>query len=319
MTMRELAKIVNVSVSTVSKAFCDAADVSNDTKQLIFDAAKKYGCYGKYYKGKYPKPIIAIICPEIISGLYTEYVANLQNVIESNGGIPVISSTHFDKSAKEELIDYYVSHLGVDGVFVIGGVEKFKKGYNTPIVSILGSDNSRTDSVTADINTPIFEAVEILKDLGHKQIAFIGEALTTGKSEVFSRALNDPTANNVFESKYRFEMAGEDGAEQILNSDIDYTAIICAYDEIAFGAMKYLKRQGFSIPQDFSVIGIDNNNVSKYLETALTTIGTDVNELCMIAWDLMEKKMKNKYYTSHQNITLTGKIFLRETVGKAKI
>ena len=58
MTMNELAKLANVSVSTVSKAFSDADDVSEDTKDLVFAIAKEQGCFGKFYKGKYHKKII---------------------------------------------------------------------------------------------------------------------------------------------------------------------------------------------------------------------------------------------------------------------
>ena len=50
--MRELAKLANVSVSTVSKAFSNAADVNEKTKNHIFEIAKENGCYGKFYKGK---------------------------------------------------------------------------------------------------------------------------------------------------------------------------------------------------------------------------------------------------------------------------
>lgn len=319
MTMRELAKIVNVSVSTVSKAFCDADDVSYDTKQLIFETAKKYGCYGKYYKGKYPKPIVAIICPEIIGGYYTEYVEKLQNIIETNGGIPVISTYNFDNSFKAELLDYYASHLTVDGIFVLGGADNIKKGYETPIVSVLGSNNNSTDCVTVDFKTPLFEAVDYLKDLGHKNIAFIGEDLTESMANIFCTALGGEDAkNHVFKSNLRFEDAGQDGARQILNSGNNYTAIICAYDDIAFGAIKHLKNSGYRIPEDISVVGIDNISISKFMETALTSIGGDFDEVCIVAWDLMQKKLKNKFYKSHQQITITGRLFLRETVGRSK-
>ena len=319
MTMKELAKIVNVSVSTVSKAFCDADDVSTETKNLIFEAAKKYGCYGKYFKGKYPKPIIAIICPEINSGYYTQYIETLQNVIEGNNAIAVISSYNFNNDKKQELIDYYASHLRVDGVFVIGSVDNLKKGYETPIVSLLHVENSFTDCVIIDLNTPIIKAVEILKDLGHKKIAFISETLTMPKAEIFLKALgDDATMDDVFIVTSRFEQAGEDGAKTMLESGVKYTAVICAYDDIAFGAIKYLKTQGLSVPEDISVIGIDNLKVSKYFETSLTTIGANVEEVCMVAWDLMEKKLKNKFYVSRQKITITGNVFLRESVGKAK-
>ena len=85
--MKELAKLCNVSVSTVSKAFSNTEDISSDTKKLIFETAKKEGCYGKFYKHKYPKRIIAIICPEIASNYYSIFIEELQRLIESDNGI----------------------------------------------------------------------------------------------------------------------------------------------------------------------------------------------------------------------------------------
>lgn len=55
MNLRELARLANVSVSTVSKAFNNAPDISEETRELVFAAAKKYGCYEKYHKEKYSK------------------------------------------------------------------------------------------------------------------------------------------------------------------------------------------------------------------------------------------------------------------------
>jgi DNA-binding LacI/PurR family transcriptional regulator len=94
MTMRELAKLANVSFSTVSKAFTEAEDVSRETKEYIFKIAKQNGCFGKFYKGKYSKKIIAIITPEIISDYYTIYVEKLRQLIEKNDGIAIISTFH---------------------------------------------------------------------------------------------------------------------------------------------------------------------------------------------------------------------------------
>lgn len=65
MNMRDLAKLANVSISTVSKAFKNADDINEETKQHIFNLAKQNGCYGKYCKEKYPKKVIAIISREL--------------------------------------------------------------------------------------------------------------------------------------------------------------------------------------------------------------------------------------------------------------
>lgn len=74
MNLRDLAKMAGFSVSTVSKAFCDAGDVSRETKEKIFAVAKESGCFERYYKGRYGKHVIAIICPEIVSQRYASFV-----------------------------------------------------------------------------------------------------------------------------------------------------------------------------------------------------------------------------------------------------
>lgn len=320
MTMRELAKLANVSISTVSKAFKDAEDVSTDTKEHIFAVAREHGCYGKFYKGRYSKRIIAIICPELVSDYYINFVERLQNMIEDNNGIALVSASHFDKKKQLELIDYYASYLRVDGVFVLGLNQPLKKGYDIPIVSLFSREDLYVDSVSVDLNTPLLHSVELLKKLGHKKIAFLGEELTEFKAEYFEKAVNS-VGNidyKIFKSSFRFEKAGKDGIDALLKKCPDYTAIVCAYDNIAIGAIKQLKKQGFRVPEDYSVIGIDNINISEFIETSLTSIDTSPEEICMIAWDLLSKKLKNKFYKSYQKIVITGSLIERESVSKAR-
>lgn len=316
MTMRELAKLANVSVSTVSKAFHDADDISPQTRELVFETAKKYGCFGKFYKGKFHKQIFAIICPELGS-FYATYVAQLQHIIEANNGIALISTDHFNKSVQAELLEYYASYLQVDGIIALSLSGPLKKGYEIPVVSIFSAPDPNIDTVQVNLMTPMVEAVRLLRSLGHEKIAFIGEKLTGMKNGIFRKVIQEPDPL-IIESNQRFEKAGEDGVQQLLSVKENYTAIICAYDNIALGAIKQLKRRGYRVPEDISVIGIDNISSSEHAETALTTIDTNPQEVCMLAWDIIQKKQQSKYYHSTQAITITGKLIQRETVGPRK-
>lgn len=314
MTMRELALLANVSVSTVSKAFHGAEDISEETREHIFALAKKYGCFGKFHKERFHKQIIAIICPELSGSYYSGYVERLQKIIEDHDGIALISTDHFCPGAQAELIDYYASYLRVDGIFVIGLKDEPKRGYEIPIVSLL-SGVSHFDTVLFDMDTAICNAVHTLRSLGHEKIAFIGEPLTIGKAISFANAMHIPDDDPcIIKIQDRFEKAGEEGVKELLRRQIDCSAIICAYDNIAFGAIRQLKSQGFRVPEDYSVVGIDNINASQHTETTLTTIDTQLEDICMIAWDLMQKKQKSKYYRSCQKITVSGKLVLRESV-----
>ncbi len=320
MTMNELAKLCHVSVSAVSKAFCDAEDISEETKHHIFTIAKEQGCFGKFYKGKYHKKIIAIICPEISGEYYSVFVNMLQEFIEKNGGICIISTDDFSTKKQAELIEYYISFLKVDGLFVLGLKTTLKKGYETPVVSIFFSVDNKVDLVVTDMNVAIYEAIETLYSLGHKKIAFLGEGLTLLKEEAFVENVKkfSEVECSIIRSKKRFEEAGYDCAEKLLKEKEKYTALICAYDNIAFGAIKKLKEVGIRVPTDVSVIGIDNINMSNFTETSLTSIDVNPKDICSIAYSLMEKKLDNKYFMANQNIVIKPSIIVRESIGKAK-
>ena len=118
----------------------------------------------------------------------------------------------------------------------------------------------------------------------------------------------------VIEGNERFEAGGEENIDRLFTLNPDCTAIICAYDNIALGAIKQLKNKRLSVPDDISVIGIDNIAMSKYAEPSLTTIGVDFEEVCMVACNILQKKLKNPYYKTHKNIVIKGDLIIRESV-----
>lgn len=318
MTMRELAKLANVSVSAVSKAFHQAEDISEETRQHIFATAKQYGCYGKFFKGKYPKPVIAIICPELKSNFYSIYVEKLQQIIEDHNAIPLVLSYNFDTDTQTELLEYFSDYLQVDGIIVFTLKNILKEAFDTPIVSLLASRDKSVDTVSVDIEPAVNEAVGRLRELGHRHIAIACEQRTQSRLKVFKKALSLEDDTAVFVSENRFEQAGIDCAKQILASPTPYTAVLCGYDNIALGLIKHLTEQGYKIPDDFSVVGIDNIPFSQYAEPSLTTIDEHIDDVCNAAWELLSKKLKNVYFHPREPISFSGTLLLRESIGKAK-
>ncbi|MBQ9544340.1 MAG: LacI family DNA-binding transcriptional regulator, partial [Clostridia bacterium] len=174
MTMRELAKIAGVSVSTVSKVFSDAPDVGEETKKKIIGLARENGCFSKYNKEKYPKKTVAIICPEYESVYYMSYVIKLQSIIEKHGGIAVVLSYHFNFRLQRDLIDYCASYLKVDGIINLCLKEPLRKEYDLPIVNLFSQCDRNLDEITEDHADAIGEAVRALYERGHRNIAYVG-------------------------------------------------------------------------------------------------------------------------------------------------
>ena len=133
---------------------------------------------------------------------------------------------------------------------------------------------------------------------------------------VYSEVIKSETVTQKI-LEYRIEMAGQDGAEQLLRKTNKYTAILCAYEDIAYGVIHYLKTQGISVPEDISVIGIDNIGFSAFAQTPLTSIDYNAESICLSAWELMAKKVKNRYY-KNENVIVPARLVLRESVAKRK-
>lgn len=317
MTLTELARLAGVSVSTASKAFGNAPDISAETRRLVLDTARQYGCYGKFYKGKYSKKVIAVVCPETRSAYYANFLSCLQQKIHNMDGIMLISADEFDAAHQAELTEYYQSYLHVDGMVVFGMLAPLKKGFDVPVVVIGRATGSDADSVAIDLRTPMRTAQAELAARGHRAVAFIGEERTADKAQYFAE-LFQPDPSWVVCSPLRFEAAGADGVDRLLRIGAPVTALVCAYDYIAFGAVRRLNECGFRVPEDFSVIGMDNIRVAEYPDIDLASIDSHVEEVCEIVCGLLQKKLKNPYFRVRQQISVPGDFVLRGSVGTAK-
>lgn len=318
MTMNELAKLANVSPSAVTKAFSGAPDISDQTREHIFKVAKAQGCYGKFIKMKYSKPVIAVVCPELYGGLYPRYVKTFRNFIEEQGGIAVMGDYNFSYEKQAELIEYFASYLQVDGIFCFDIKSPLKKGIDVPVIS-LGSHNVEgVLAVGRDDSFSLGEAVELLKNKGHKNIAFFGETRTHKKAEVFEKSVKGKVKGEIFRSDLRFEEAGYDCAEKMLAHKEEFTAVICAYDDIAVGAVNCFKSRGLRIPEDISVIGMDNNVICEHTDPPLASIDIQFDKVCKEAWELYLKKKENKYYHPKTMPVVSSRLIVRESIGECR-
>lgn len=321
MTLRELAEEAGVSIGTVSKAFKNAEEISEATKEKIFEIARRQGCFHKYYKEKYEKKIVAIICPELKSEHYSAQIEYIQARLARRNIDVIISTDDFSEEKQAELIGLHAAHTKVDGMIVFGLYRSIPKGIEVPVVAIGGNpDRCHTDTIRSNFPKTMAAAVAHLKQLGHREIAFIGESLTKAVQKSFEDAMQqyELPLNKVIVANERFEEAGKNGVARLQQSGNHFTAIICAYDYIAIGAIKALKKSGLKVPEDVSVIGVNNIRTAGHLESSLTTIDQAIEATCDMACDLLKKKMQNPYYCAGSAIEITGSLIIRETTGNCK-
>ena len=302
MTLSGLAKLAHVSVSTVSKAFSMSPEIHPDTREMIFAIAKEQGCFKKYYKAKYPKYVVAILCPEF---KYSEAISAAQQRLAELGCEICVATTNFSPKTEMERLHYYDHYTEVDGIIVIDSGTDFGDTYDLPIVAV-GSRPKAKLRVKISRAEALKELIAYFRRKDVAPIAYIGEPLSIGRE--FSQYC--PEGLRVT-SQSRFEKGGYDGMERLLDLPTPPRAVVCGYDYMAMGAMRCIQDRGLRIPEDIAVVGINNTHQCPYLEPPLTSIDARMNEACRLAAEKLVAYLKGEPY--EEETVLSSKIYWRRS------
>ena len=324
MNQKKIAEIAHVSPSTVSKALHGSRDVSPALAETIKQIALEQG----YIKEKSTRklsnlrekcPIIAIFCPEIISTFYSRNVTLIQATIESMGGESYIYSYDFSDEKFQHMVNTIITRNTCDGIIVLGS-DSYAESTNLPIVYFERVTESYTrNSVCCDMRGIMNTSIRHLIDTGCHRIGFMGEALTMGKQRSFRNAMKEngleADEDFIYVSSKRFYDAGLDCAERLLSNEKRPDAIITAYDEIAFGAMHLLKKNGIVIPSDISFIGINNTRFAEFSSPSLTSVEIFSEEVCQQAiQNLFDHILKDE--TEIKTRVFAPRLIIRESTQK---
>ncbi len=323
MTLAKIAKMANVAVSTVSKAFSDSPEISSETKELIMNIAKETGCYEKYYKPKYNKKLIAVICPEMLGNQYAQMATFLEQKITKRDGTMLLSVSDFSPEKQDELIDYYAKFAHVDGIIVVEPVSKIKTVSDVPIIQIcLDKDNGDVHAIYADMGDALSKSINLLKNNGHQNFGFIGEKHTVKEFEQFRNTAArcgvtiHPKHTSV--NEYRFHDCGYYGIDEMIKKGSLPTAVYAAYSHIAVGILQRLNEEQIKVPEDISVVCLNDINGVPYGNMQVSCIKMQLEELCSETIHLLYRLLAKHRGVSKHTITVERQFSEGETIGKAK-
>ncbi len=322
MNFKTIAKMTGTTVSTVSKAFRESAEISQATKDKIFNAAKELGCFEKYYKGKQKKRLVGIICPEPESEIYGITVGSIEKALSSRGIETFIGISRFDKKRSASLYSELIYRARADGVIIIGSGSDLKNPDNIPTVMMgeVSSESSVGIGVSINLEETMDELFALIKKHGYKKIGFIGESLTESRLNAYRHAMRKhgfPLQESFIyiADDSRFAEAGIDGMSSFIERGNIPEIIITAYDNIAFGAMKVARERGYKIPEDISFVGINDITTSEYLDVPLTTIGTSDAHMTEKVVEILISKMDNKAGSRNRSsLVFPANLKIRESI-----
>lgn len=313
-TLSKIAKLAHVSVSTVSKAFSMSPEINEQTRELIFDIAKEHGCFKKYYKAKYPKHVIAVICPEFQSRLYSNALSAVQAYLARHQCEICVAATDFSSETERELLRYYNQHTTVDGIIVISSYSRPEAPLELPVAYVLGGGEG-CFQVKIDVAQAQAQAVEHFLSRGVTDIGLIGEDLTQGKLRRFRELLDQRgfpvPPHRIAAGQARFEAGGYAAMERLLEAGTPPRAVLCAYDYLAIGAIRCIYDRGLSVPEDVAVLGMDDLSEAKYLNPPLSSIDYPLADACELAAEALRAELMG--LTHRQQEVITAQLHLRRS------
>lgn len=301
-TIKDIANILGVSISTVSKGLNDASDISDAMRQKVLDTAMEIG----YIHKKKPPSIKKKICIIIekmdynnINDFGYEIVAGFHLAAESSYEVSVVPCDSIN--TQYLTYDEYMRENNYCGSFFMGfdlNNEYIKQLQTTDIPTVLLDnviyDNPKVGYVGTDSSSSMHLVVKHLYDLGHKNIAFLNgfdnSFICVKRRDGFTHSMQK------FGLTVKPSLMGQgyntpDTAKEFTTAFLERgaTAIVCTSDVVASGVINELYRIGKKVPKDVSVIGYDDIPLAKYLTPPLTTIRQNRMALGRSAYSMLDQ------------------------------
>ena len=290
-TIKDIAQAAGISTGAVSRILNNdpTLSVSAETKKRVFDIAQELNYQKSRNRDKslFKMGILQWFSAE--QEMQDSYYLLVRQGIEDfcqKHSIGIVRAFQSDISSINTLQE-------VDGLICIGKfsdeeIQKFIGICNNIVFLDMPVQDYKITTLTMDFKSAVYDALDYLTELGHQKIVYLGGNEYIGNQELFiderKQAFVTYMRNHGLDSTSIYEGAfsttsGYQLTQELLENEELPTAIFAASDAIAFGAMRAIQEKGLSIPDDISIIGFNDTEMSSYTTPALTTISAPAYDM----------------------------------------
>jgi DNA-binding LacI/PurR family transcriptional regulator len=334
-TIKDLAKELSVSTSTVSRALHDHPALRKETKERVKVLAKKWNYQPNTLALdllRQSSKIIAVIVPEITSHFFSSTIMGIQDVMVSTefNIMIFISNESYDEETR---IIEKLAKIQLAGVLVAPSSEtknfdhfRTLQGNGIPLVIFdRDCEGLKAHKVLVDDYKGAFEAVDYLIKTGCERIAhitgFYHLSTNSNRLQGYIDALKKNDLPVIKDMIIQTEGFNHEDAivpiETLLNSKNIPDAIFAVNDRLAVSAIRTAKKLNFKIPDDISVIGFDDEPHSSYFTPPLSTVWQPVYSMGMLSVKILLQEIKEES-TEFRNEIFKTELVIRGTSRKIK-
>ena len=335
-TIKDIARKLNVSATTVSNALNDKPGVGKSARKEIQDLARAMGYQPNYFaKGLVSRQSYAIglVITNITDPFYPELALGVQEKAEESGYSTMLFNTNHNQESQETIIRM-LGAKGVDGIILstvhhddpaIDLLDEMEMPYVLVNRMILNPRKAgHIDSVTLDNYTGSHQAATHLCRLGHTRIAVIAGDMdastaitrTSGAMAAFKEWGISIPDNWFVDCGYTKDRAFT-AAQKILTCSAPRpTAILAQDDNMALGVREAAYAAGLRIPEDLALVGFNDISFASLIGIELTTIRQDQHHMGMTCAEILIKKLQDpKRRELCNNVLIQTELVIRKSCG----
>lgn len=309
-TIKDVAKQANVSISTVSRVINDSKPVSDEIKQRVLKIIKETGYT--------PNPVarslvmkksqlIGIIVPDISNFFIAEVLNGIEEIGKMYNYDILLCNTYGELNQELRYLNLLKSKQVEGIIFMTWELkDEHKEFFNKEDIPIVMINRDTSDfnitSVCIDHHQAAYEMTKYLINMGHKKIALIrggteNYVFGIDQYEGYAKAMKeqglDIDKDLIKNCEFQLELA-YDAVQEMIDKDILPTAIFATTDSMAFGAINCVIDNGLKVPEDISVVGFNDIKLASIYRPKLTTIRQPIYDIGAVAIRVIIKKIKGE-------------------------
>lgn len=326
-TMKDIARLAQVSTSTVSHVINNSRFVSEEIRAKVQRVVKELNytpsALARSLKVNETKTI-GLLVTATSNPFFAEVMAGVEQYCQQHQYNLIIATTNGDNERLQHHLQMLIQRK-VDGLLLMCGDARLNpaESLNIPLPLVvvdwwfteLNADKIFENSISGG-----YLATKTLIEAGHSKIGIITgnlkKSLAQNRLKGYKQALTEANlpinSNWIIESHFDFD-GGISGMNELLAQTDKPTAVFTCSDTIAVGAYQAIWQHGLHVPEDISIIGYDDIELAKYLSPPLSTISQPKAELGKLAVETLLKRIRSESI-EFQTIMLEPELVLRNSI-----
>jgi LacI family transcriptional regulator len=325
-SLKDVSRLAGVSLSTASRVVTGNPRVDEEMRARVLAAVAqldyKPNLLARGLRNRSGR-LIGFMVPEILHETFAIFISEAESACVDRGFTMILGNTHEDPEVEERVLGNLIG-MNVDGIVVSvvsdsSAVLSSLKKLAIPAVGIdRALQNESIDLVEVDNHQAGAIAGRYLHAMGHVKIACLAGPHTVPLSRERSAGFREFLTRKgiqpieIVGSDFEFE-TGARSLRTLLERGKEFTAIWAQNDLLAIGAMREMNRLGIRVPEDVSIIGMDDIKTTQMVLPTLTTIRQPFRAICRKAIELLLKRMENPGQESRR-IVLAPELVIRDSV-----